>query len=558
MVPVVVLAVAGWRRRWVTEDAFINFRVVAITRKARNPFAFNANERVEAGTSPLWTATLVVLDATLGRRIPLERLALGAGMGLSVVGLAAATAASARLVGSSGAGRPWPAGALILSALPPLWDFTTSGLETGVTFGWLGCCQWLLARRSADHSHTGSSPVYGADIPLAVLLGLGPLIRPDLTLFSAAFLISRTAVGSSGRFGHAGTIAAAVALPVAYQFFRMAYFATMVPNTALAKEAGRSDWRRGKAYLEDFAKPYRLTVPVALVAGWAGKWVAMSSPGERRRLAVVIGAPAVAALLHACYVVRLGGDFMHGRLLLPATFGLFMSVATLPTRTVTFAVPIAVTGWALACAVRLRPADDPVSRGRHIVDERLWWCREAGHSNPVVLDDYHRVASARSGARARRLADEGADAVVRIDGREHDLVPGSGVFLESITIGLGSTAAGPDVHVIDVLGLGDAVGSRIPPDPAARIGHQKRLPPALVLARLRLADEADLLPEERAGLRAARALLRTPAVAHLVAAISEPITLARARRNVRQAFSLTRLRLVIGSLSDPAPSTTTV
>ena len=63
------LAVAGWRRRWVTEDAFINFRVVAVTRHGRQPFAFNPGERVEAATSPLWLATLVVLDGTSGLEI---------------------------------------------------------------------------------------------------------------------------------------------------------------------------------------------------------------------------------------------------------------------------------------------------------------------------------------------------------------------------------------------------------------------------------------------------------------------------------------------------------
>ena len=109
-VPVAVLAVAAWRRRWVTKDAFINFRVVAVTRHRRQPFAFNPGERVEAGTSPLWLATLVVLDAALGRFVALEWLALGAGIGLSLLGLAAATAASARLVRLLGPARPWPAG----------------------------------------------------------------------------------------------------------------------------------------------------------------------------------------------------------------------------------------------------------------------------------------------------------------------------------------------------------------------------------------------------------------------------------------------------------------
>ena len=39
---------------------------------------------------------------------------------------------------------------------------------------------------------------------------------------------------------------------------------------------------------------------------------------------------------------------------------------------------------------------------------------------------------------------------------------------------MGATAAGPNVHVIDALGLADAVGSRIPAGPARRIGHQIR------------------------------------------------------------------------------------
>lgn len=97
-VPVAALAAAALRRRWVAEDAFINFRVVAVTRRGRQPFAFNPGERVEAGTSPLWVAALVGLDAALGRFVALERLSLGAGLGLSVLGLAAATAASARLL----------------------------------------------------------------------------------------------------------------------------------------------------------------------------------------------------------------------------------------------------------------------------------------------------------------------------------------------------------------------------------------------------------------------------------------------------------------------------
>jgi arabinofuranosyltransferase len=107
------------------------------------------------------------------------------------------------------------------------------------------------------------------------------------------------------------------------------------------------------------------------------------------------------------------------------------------------------------------------------------------------------------------------------------------------------------VHVVDVLGLADALGSRIPADPAARIGHQKRLPPALVLARLTLADKNDdSLPADvdRATLEAARQLLRQPAVARLLAATQDPLTPTRALRNIHQALALTRLRVAIDTV----------
>ena len=547
-----MLAVAAWRRRWVTEDAFINFRVVAVTRHGRQPFAFNPGERVEAATSPLWLATLVVLDRALGRFVALEWLALGAGLGLSLLGLSAAISASAQVIRLLGPAQPWPVGALVLSALPPLWDFATSGLETGLTFGWLGGCQWLLTRRHADSLGGRRRPAPPTVDWLAAVLGLGPLIRPDLGLFSAAFLTTQLSLSRPGLRGSTRTIGMALALPAAYQLFRMAYFAATVPNAALVKEAGRSQWRRGLAYLENHATTYHLAVPGALVGGWAGRWLAGSAPASERRLAVLVGAPAAAALLHAGYVIRVGGDFMHSRLLLPATFGLFMVAAALPTDTAGRALPAALTAWAAACGLRLRLPDRPPARWSGIVDERAWWQRESGSRHPVTIDHHSRVAGARAGRRARQLATQGADVLVRIDGQELPLVPGSGVVLESITIGLGSVAAGPNVHVIDVLGVADALGSRIPANPAARIGHQKRLPPGLVLARVTLAGEDDAsVPADvgRATLEAARQLLRRPAVARLLAATQDPLTPTRALRNLRQARALTRLRVAVDTMS---------
>jgi arabinofuranosyltransferase len=357
-------------------------------------------------------------------------------------------------------------------------------------------------------------------------------------------------------------------LPGAFQGFRMAYFAALVPNAALAKEAGAANWAKGLAYLENYATTYWLAVPVALIAGWAAPWLRNAAHIGGRRLVTLVAAPVAAALLHTAYVTRVGGDFMHGRLLLPGTFGLFMAAAVLPVvparaaasgrfqagRTVTALAAGTLAAWAVTCGTRLRLTDQPPARWSDIVDERAWWQKESGRRSAVTLNDYRRVDVTRIGRRARLLAAKGADVLVRIDGREQVLAPGSGVVLEAITIGLGSMSAGPSVHVFDVLGLGDAFGSRITADPAGRIGHQKRLPRAFMLARIPVVSDDDLTHDvDRATLDAARRILRIPAVAKLFDATQSPLTLARALRNVLQATALTRLRVpTAGARTSPA------
>ncbi|MDQ6697482.1 MAG: hypothetical protein M3Z46_08505, partial [Actinomycetota bacterium] len=61
VMPAVILAVAGWLRRWTTDDAFINYRIVRMIIEGHGP-VFNIGQRVEAYTSPLWIAVLTVGD----------------------------------------------------------------------------------------------------------------------------------------------------------------------------------------------------------------------------------------------------------------------------------------------------------------------------------------------------------------------------------------------------------------------------------------------------------------------------------------------------------------
>src|SRR5690606_19370427 len=106
---------------------------------------------------------------------------------------------------------------------------------------------------------------------------------------------------------------------------------SLVPNTALAKAGSRSRWHVGWAYLRDLVQPYWLVLPLAalLLAVLVPLAVRAAAAGRRRIVAALVVLPA-GGLLDGLYIVRVGGDYMHGRLLLPALFALLVPVAAVP------------------------------------------------------------------------------------------------------------------------------------------------------------------------------------------------------------------------------------
>jgi len=80
---------------------------------------------------------------------------------------------------------------------------------------------------------------------------------------------------------------AAVVIPLAYQAFRMGYYALLVPNTGLAKAGGSSWWSQGFTYLWNFAAPYTLWLPLLL----AVPFVAMPASQWHRFYPKTVAAP---------------------------------------------------------------------------------------------------------------------------------------------------------------------------------------------------------------------------------------------------------------------------
>lgn len=133
------------------------------------------------------------------------------------------------------------------------------------------------------------------------------LIRPDLAVFAAVFFVAALYVERPDRRRAAVWVAAALVVPLAFEVFRAGYYAVLVPNTALAKDASGAVWGQGLTYLGDFVAPYRLWVPlVGLSALSVVGLRRLARCGSRDRV-VVFAAPVAGGLLSALYVVRVGG-----------------------------------------------------------------------------------------------------------------------------------------------------------------------------------------------------------------------------------------------------------
>jgi arabinofuranosyltransferase len=577
---VVLDVVLMWQRRWMSDDGLIFLRTVRQILAGHGP-VFNVGERVETNTSTLWTVVLLGL-AVLPVR--LEYAAVGAGLVLSAAALGFALDGARRL---TGLGRVVvPAGGLVVLALPPFWDFGTSGLETGLSFCWLGFTWWLLVRRSQREPRLfvarGARRRPGAAWPTALVVGLGPLVRPDLALVSVtaglALAVLEQPRDRRGWLRVGGLSALCVAPAAGYEVFRAGYYGLLLPSTALAKEAGVALWGRGYSYLRDTVATYWLLAPALFLliaaAAIAGPRLARSEWWARRRgrapavaegndapdpavratrawdragTAVVALAPVVGGLAMVLYVVRVGGDFMHARMLLPAVFCLLMPVMALPVRRRTVLPLLALALWALFAGTHARTAYDGISASG-IADERHFYVKLLGTPHPLTADDYRNHPYVAGGA---KLIAQSPVPVLALQARGKGpagpewetvpLAPGEPSGMVFLNLGAAGALNPLDVRVTDTVGLAEPLAAHTTMVPDGRVGHDKNLPAAWSVAL-----GGGVPPDDRAvradDVAAAGRALRCPAIRELEDSVSAPLTWSRFRANLVGAPARTALR----------------
>lgn len=286
----VLLLLQIFKYAWLTEDAFINFRVIHQLLAGHGP-VWNAGERVQVFTSPLWLMLTAGLAAISGE---LVYTTLGASTCLVVIFFLALRRAS----GGDTLLFLLVAMACVLS--PTLRDYFTSGLETPLLMAALG---WFCVGAVREQTTTWRG--------LCFMATLCVLVRHDTALLVAPFVIQRgwRVVVANGwpalrpmvRDGLLGSAPFWL-----WTLFSTIYYGAPLPNTAAAKVVQGFDgpaqaWHYF-VYMQGFdpiAYPLIcLTVVVSFTTRSRQAW------------------PLLAALLmFALYLFQVGADYMAGRFL---------------------------------------------------------------------------------------------------------------------------------------------------------------------------------------------------------------------------------------------------
>ncbi|MGC9349939.1 MAG: hypothetical protein ACP5JG_17505 [Anaerolineae bacterium] len=434
---------------WLCDDAYITFRTVDNFINGYG-LRWNVSERVQVYTHPLWM--FVVAGAyALTHEIYFTAIALS--IGISAVAILLLALRGARS----------PVMAMLVLALATLSkasiDYATSGLENPLTHLILVAFMLVYARTE--------KPDIRSVFWLSLIAALGLVNRLDTALLFAP-AVAWVVVASYRETRSWRSIGAAALgfMPVVlWELFAVFYYGSPFPNTALAKlNAGLISraklWTSGLTYLHNSLQVDPITL-ITIATSVAVPVVAR----DWKKVPLSLGMVA-----YLVYVASVGGDFMSGRFLsAPWIVAMFVIASTAWT---TYRLPQV----ALSCVLILVGLSAPYNPirayggerahrdedvwlwGRGITDERANYYVNTGLMRALIggreLPDHDW---ANSGREAR---EQGRKITVR----------GS--------VGFYGFFAGPEVHVVDILGLGDPLLARLPvADPTWRVGHYGRRPP---------------------------------------------------------------------------------
>jgi arabinofuranosyltransferase len=310
----------------------------------------------------------------------------------------------------------------------------------------------------------------------------------------------------------------------------MGFYASLVPSTGLAKDASGFHLGQGWEYARDFIGAYHLWFTAILIV----VTIVLRLRQQDRRMAIATFAMLAAALFHASYITTSGGDYMHGRLLLPAFFA-FALPASIALQSASRRVGVftavlagAALVWAVTSVVAFRP---PPNEFAFVADISDW---RQGSGATVKPKDF---SFGLNGLEAAAAYDRGERGYFRIVDKEPRPGRDPNAFVLTLgSIGVPAYNAGREVHVIDIGGLAEALAARTDPIPGRPAGHRKQVDPAWYDARFGAEPGGPTVA-------AARHALECDPVDGLLDAISDDLTPGRFISNIWHSVSYTRLHV---------------
>lgn len=324
----------------LVDDAYIFLRYARNTVDGLGP-VFNAGERVEGYTSPLWLALTVPLFALRSDPAPVLLIAGGLIGFATVCTLLCARSFVAALVAAT-------------SPAFVFWSF--AGLETPLV-ALLLLATYLLI--DASEISVARSAWAGSTFTLAVLT------RPDVLWFApliGIYLLTRRKSGGASTWRVLAVFTAPMVLVAIHALWRKAYYGDWLPNTYYAK-VDLSLWDRIADGAPYALKALTLMVPVATVL-LLGRVSRLTSAG-----AVVIWGFAL--------IAGLGGDhFPFSRFAVPMLPIAASVLVPRPTRRPAAGTPrfdpVTVTAVVLCNFSLLVFTDDAVRARREVQLARAW------------------------------------------------------------------------------------------------------------------------------------------------------------------------------------------
>ncbi len=422
---------------WISDDAFITLRVVDNFLHGYG-LRWNAFERVQVFTHPLWCLLLIALCGVTREYI------------LTIIITSTALTAACLYI-SCLRHRKGPEIALFTLAGFTLSmafiDYSTSGLENPLSH--------LLIVLFAAAYLRGSKTRLDLFL-LGLLAALIGCTRLDLLILCAFPLL--VAVSKYSLRQSIAPLLLGLLPLFCWELFSCIYYGSFFPNTAFAKLGTGAPLQyyvlRGGFYFVDSIS----RDPITLLAIAAGLLFTLRMP-DKAPFAVGLG-----SLFYLMYIVRIGGDFMSGRLLsAPFVLSMFI-IPRCCTLTPRLRAGLVLT-FVLCGAVRMYAAGSlvtgfdrfPIPISMLITDERLFY---------------------RDGSLINLLNDKQVfEGVMKRGDRNQDKPL---TFVAQSGIGRLGFMAGPRARIIDPWALTDPFLARLPVSQGLefRIGHARRDIPA--------------------------------------------------------------------------------